>query len=321
VAAARSDTVRPPLGQSFAAQPEKVKAQTNPVKLAYTIAGAIVVLGWAATRNYELVDPVTGTGYWLGIVGASLMALLLLYPVRKRIRLFRFFGPTRHWFRAHMVLGVVGPLLILYHCNFSFGSVNSTVALVCTLLVAGSGLVGRYLHAKVYASLDGHRRSISELIERAKVSQEQQRHVTVLVPDLISRMSAFDAVVMSPPEGFWQTVLLAPESLRSALHRRAGSAVRRHSGAATTASAGYVAVYRPSPSSHPQGSGAWIVRTIVLVVACLSPAVLLHARRLGADPCARCSHVLRTGRMVWSSCANCPVLATRSSSRPERSDR
>jgi hypothetical protein len=75
------------------------------------------------------------------------MLLLLLYSVRKRVRWLARFGETRHWFRTHMMLGIVGPVLILYHCNFDLGDLNSKVALYCTLLVAGSGVLGRYLYA------------------------------------------------------------------------------------------------------------------------------------------------------------------------------
>jgi hypothetical protein len=107
-----------------------------------------------------------------------------------------------------MVFGVLGPLLILYHCNFSLGSLNSSIALICTLLVAVSGLVGRYLHAKIYSDLDGHRKSLAELTERARITSQQKRHVSVLAPDLLTRMGQFDAAVMSQPDGLFGAVLL-----------------------------------------------------------------------------------------------------------------
>jgi hypothetical protein len=177
-------------------------------QLGYGIAAILVIFGWIATRYYDLFDPLYGWGYWIGIVGSSLMAILLLYPVRKRVRLLGRFGATKYWFRMHMIFGVAGPVLILYHSNFRFGSLNSSVALTCTLLVALSGLVGRYLHAKVYRDLDGHRRTLSGLMERAHISREQKRHVSVLVPDLLERMRDFDSVVTTQPEGFLSTILM-----------------------------------------------------------------------------------------------------------------
>jgi hypothetical protein len=174
----------------------------------YAAALLATFVGWMLTRENALVDPFDGIGYWLGIVGASLMALLLLYPVRKRIRMLRFLGATKYWFRIHMTFGVLGPLLILYHCNFSFGSLSSNVALVCTLIVAGSGLVGRYMHSKIYSDLAGHRRSLEELGEKARLTSEQIARATKLAPDLIERMNRFDSIVLTPPEGFLASLLL-----------------------------------------------------------------------------------------------------------------
>lgn len=182
--------------------------QPSLARLGYLVAALAVVGGWFATRYSALVDPLEGVGYWLGIVGASQMGLLLLYPVRKRVRWLRWLGATKHWFRLHMVFGVLGPLLILYHCNFRFGSMNSTVALVCTLLVATSGLVGRYLHARVFSDLSGHRRNLADLTARARISREQRRHVSVLAPDLLERMQAFDTAVLESPAGFFGSLLL-----------------------------------------------------------------------------------------------------------------
>jgi hypothetical protein len=178
------------------------------LQIGYGAAALAVLVGWIVTRDYQLVDPLRGLGYWLGIVGASLMAVLLLYPLRKRLRIFRFFGSTKSWFRVHIFFGVVGPILILYHCNFSFGSLNSTVALACTILVAVSGLIGRYLYAKIHTDLEGHRTSLQELIDRAKLSPAQESRASALAPQLLERMKRFDALVLTPPDGFLAAISL-----------------------------------------------------------------------------------------------------------------
>jgi hypothetical protein len=165
----------------------------------YALAALAVAGGWWSTRNGPIVDTEQGLGYWLGIVGASLMATLLLYPLRKRVRFMHWLGPTRHWFRMHIVFGVLGPILILYHSNFSLGSLNDTVALACTLLVAVSGLVGRYVYAKVYVDLDGHRATLEQLSENARITAVQRREAVALVPGLIERLTAYDAIVLAPP--------------------------------------------------------------------------------------------------------------------------
>ena len=167
--------------------------------LGYVLAALAVAIGWSITRSTQIFDSEQGFGYWLGIAGASLMATLLLYPLRKRWRLMHSLGATRHWFRMHIVLGVLGPVLILYHCNFSLGSLNDTVALVCTLLVAVSGLVGRYVYAKVHVDLDGHRATLEQLSENARITAVQRREAVALVPGLLERLTAYDATVLEPP--------------------------------------------------------------------------------------------------------------------------
>jgi hypothetical protein len=196
---------------SWAAAAAPIVQRWSAAKLAqlgYAVAALAIAIGWLVTRYYVLVDPMNGLGYWLGIVGASLMAALLLYPVRKRIRFLHRLGATKHWFRTHMVLGVLGPILILYHSNFQFGSFNSNVALLCTLIVAGSGLVGRYFYVKIYRDLDGHRTTLQDLIAKARITREEQARVSVLVPNLLERMSEFDGVVLTPPHGFLAGLLL-----------------------------------------------------------------------------------------------------------------
>ena len=213
------------------------------VTIGYAAAALALAAGWLANRQGALVDPLTGAGYWLGVTGASLMATLLLYPVRKRFRFMRVLGATRYWFRMHMTFGVLGPVLVLYHANFHLGSVNSNVALFCTLLVATSGLVGRYLYAKIHSDLDGHKTSLRELAERAQVSAEQRAHVATLVPELLERLRTFDATVLEPPHGLLAALAL-PAKLAvvtrieaASLKRLARRELRRRAGASETIAA------------------------------------------------------------------------------------
>jgi hypothetical protein len=134
----------------------------------FVLASALTVyLGWRVIPLSRYITPERGIGYALGMVGGSLMLVLLLYPARKRARWLGFMGSVKAWFRLHMVLGVVGPILVLYHANFSLGAANSNVALVCMLVVAASGLVGRYLYTRMHEGLSGHQTTLSELQQQA----------------------------------------------------------------------------------------------------------------------------------------------------------
>lgn len=174
----------------------------------YALAALAVSGGWWYTRGNPLVDAEQGVGYWLGVAGGTLMATLLLYPVRKRLPSLRWLGPIRHWFRMHMVFGVLGPVLILYHSNFAFGSLNDTVALACTILVAMSGLVGRYVHAKIHTDLDGHRTTLEQLTEDSRITAVQRREAAALVPGLLDRLTTYDALVLAAPATATHALLL-----------------------------------------------------------------------------------------------------------------
>ena len=122
----------------------------------------LLIKGWVNRENSFLTAE-SGLGYQIGIVGASMMLILLLYPLRKHVRFMNNWGPIRYWFQIHMMLGVTGPLLILYHSNFSLGSTNSNVALISMLIVSGSGLLGRVFYTKIHDGLYGRKVELSEL--------------------------------------------------------------------------------------------------------------------------------------------------------------
>lgn len=128
----------------------------------------LIFLSWGWwTRNDIVLSAEEGLGYALGIIGVSAMVLLLTYPIAKHSRSLQAWIPLKHWFRVHMMLGLLGPLAILYHCNFQWGSLNSSIALACMLLVVLSGLIGRYLYGKVHMGIYGQKAQIDSLLALA----------------------------------------------------------------------------------------------------------------------------------------------------------
>lgn len=151
----------------------------------------VFVLGmlWFGTHfpTQRYISPQHGLGYALGIVGGSMMLLLLLYPLRKRVPWLKFMGRMALWFRLHMIMGVLGPLFVLFHANFSTGATNSNVALACMLIVSGSGLFGRYFYRQIHNGLYGGRATLNELRVAATRLHGQSASVQFL-PDLVSRL-------------------------------------------------------------------------------------------------------------------------------------
>ncbi|QZD88952.1 hypothetical protein K3148_08830 [Qipengyuania aurantiaca] len=125
----------------------------QPERLASVIVLALVLAALVygfLHRNDSWLDPEDGVGYWLGIAGASMMLILLIYPLRKRNPKLRPLGSVGFWFRFHMLLGLLGPVTILYHSRFGWGSLNSGMALMAMIIVASSGLIGRFLYSRVH---------------------------------------------------------------------------------------------------------------------------------------------------------------------------
>lgn len=158
------------------------------------VAVAIALGLWLPTERY--LTPQRGIGYALGILGGSSMLFLLVYPLRKRVPALRSIGSVRSWFRLHMALGLVGPVLILYHSNFSLGATNSNVALTSMLIVAGSGVVGRYLYGRIHHGLYGRKASLDELRRDAERLRQHTGALGVL-PQLADAIEAAEQRLMT----------------------------------------------------------------------------------------------------------------------------
>ncbi len=158
-------------------------------------------LGWRYNR-YLYLTPEQGLGYALGITGASLMVMLLLYPLRKHARWARGLGPVRYWFRSHMLMGVIGPVCILFHCNYQLGSTNGNIALFSMLLVAGSGLVGRYIYTKIHYGLYGRKADLDRLGSDAAMARAELDPVFEVVPEMKARLQGLEQKAKLTPGGF-----------------------------------------------------------------------------------------------------------------------
>jgi hypothetical protein len=94
-----------------------------------------------------------------------------------------------------MILGVLGPVLILFHSNFQLGSFNSRVALYCMLLVAGSGVVGRHIYAHIHNGLYGRKSTLKEMRDDLAKSLETSQGLATLLPLLSGKLEVLAAQV------------------------------------------------------------------------------------------------------------------------------
>ena len=166
-----------------------------------SLFGALVTaslfLGWT-THQQSILTPKEGLGYALGIIGGSAMLLLLLYPLRKYMRWMHSMGPVRHWFRAHMFLGVLGPVLILFHANFSTGALNSNLALFAMLLVAASGLFGRFIYTRIHHGLYGRKANLASLGEELEANKGELTHAIALNDCIRRHLAIHEQMALKP---------------------------------------------------------------------------------------------------------------------------
>jgi len=139
----------------------------------------LALLAWPVSKGW-LIEPGEGLGYYFGYVGGVMMLLMLLYPIRKHAGWARNLGPLRYWFMLHMVFGIAGPTLVLFHSTFHVKSLNAGVALYSMLLVALSGIVGRFIYKRIHEGLYGRKMSLDDLQKAVDLNQRNSDRVSAV---------------------------------------------------------------------------------------------------------------------------------------------
>jgi hypothetical protein len=138
----------------------------------FILVVAIVTLGgYFVLYSQQLFKPGDDIGYNVGLAGGLMMLALLLYPLRKRAKFLGKVGVLPTWFKWHMVLGILGPLTIVFHSTYHVyipfihptGSLNAAIAMACMLLVSGSGTFGRFFYTKIHHGLYGRQATVNEM--------------------------------------------------------------------------------------------------------------------------------------------------------------
>jgi hypothetical protein len=199
--------------QDIAARPPKKRG--NVLLLPVFVLSCTLV--WLAARG-GFYTPGDDFGYYLGLVGALMMLVLLLYPLRKHIGFMNKLGEIRHWFRLHMLFGIAGPTLILFHSTFTIGSLNAGVAMGCMVLVAGSGVIGRFMYRRIHHGLYGRRASLQEMQAQLGSQEGEVRSKFHFAPRVEARLKTFGDLAHARPDGFlrstWQFLTISLHARR-----------------------------------------------------------------------------------------------------------
>ncbi|HSD91001.1 MAG TPA: 4Fe-4S dicluster domain-containing protein, partial [Kofleriaceae bacterium] len=96
-----------------------------------------------------------GLSVYCGLIGTGLMMIAAIYPIFRRMKMFRWLASNTMWFDFHLMAGTVGPMFIMLHSalrldlSVSFWSMSVVTAFWSMAIVTLSGFLGRYLYTQV----------------------------------------------------------------------------------------------------------------------------------------------------------------------------
>jgi dihydropyrimidine dehydrogenase (NAD+) subunit PreT len=99
--------------------------------------------------NHAFLKPSGLWGHGVGVLATMFMLLNFIYPLRKRLAVFKRRGSIAPWLRFHVFVGIMSPLIILFHTAFQWGNQLATSTYVSVVIVVATGLVGRYFYGWV----------------------------------------------------------------------------------------------------------------------------------------------------------------------------
>lgn len=116
---------------------------------------ALTAFYFAAYWQARELPPAFGAiGHSFGVIGFVLMLITeVLYSIRKQVTDARW-GSMAGWLKFHMFTGLVGPYMVLLHTSMHFRGLAG-VAMLLTVVVVGSGLVGRYIYTTIPKAAEG----------------------------------------------------------------------------------------------------------------------------------------------------------------------
>jgi Fe-S-cluster-containing hydrogenase component 2 len=89
-----------------------------------------------------------GLSVYAGLIGVGLMIVAAIYPIFRRIKLFRWMASNTMWFDFHLMAGTIGPMFVALHSALRLDTWVSA-AFWSMVIVVVSGFLGRYLYTQV----------------------------------------------------------------------------------------------------------------------------------------------------------------------------
>ena len=133
----------------------------------------------ALSPKHAYLKPSGTIGLRLGMFGVLLFLFIYLYPLRKKWAWLGRQGSSRRWLDFHVLLGLVAPVVITFHSSFKFSGIAG-IAYWIMVVVALSGVVGRYIYAQIPRSLNSAELSLQEAQEQSQRLATQLKNAGIL---------------------------------------------------------------------------------------------------------------------------------------------
>jgi hypothetical protein len=160
-------------------------------------------------------------GQSAGLLALALFLFLWLYPLRKKFRWLAFTGAISRWLNAHVLAALALPLLVAVHAAWRFTGVIG-LGFWSMMVVWLSGIVGRYIYARIPRGKAGVELTMEEIAVRRKVLLEQIAQHSGLDLALIEATLAPPTAGPASRLGIWGTFkrMVADDFARRASARR-----------------------------------------------------------------------------------------------------
>jgi hypothetical protein len=141
---------------------------------------------------HALLKPSGEVGLALGIAALAMFLFMWLYPMRKHVRALAWTGSVGSWMRVHIVAGLAIPLIAATHAGWRFDGLIG-LGYLAMLVVALSGIVGRYLYVHIPRSRSGLELSMEEVSNERRALITSIAAATGLVPAEVEKRLAADS--------------------------------------------------------------------------------------------------------------------------------
>jgi hypothetical protein len=132
------------------------------------------------------LKPAGYIGQSAGLLAIAIFIFLWLYPIRKKARWLAWTGSVARWLDVHVLAALALPLLVAIHSAWRFDGLIG-LGFWSMMVVWASGIVGRYLYARIPRGKAGIELTLEEIGARRQQLLEQIAASTGLAVEQIER--------------------------------------------------------------------------------------------------------------------------------------